>query len=116
MTKRILPSQFYKVAQFGFPASKKNGAGVNVPVYDYKLTLHYAPIKQTMTQQYLAISNNVTNTKTIAIRHNPTVDESMRVKLSDGEYSIESDSPDDSMGVNKYDYLTLKLVKKVGGS
>lgn len=116
MTKRILPSQFNKVAQFGFPTSKKNGAGVNVPDYNYKLMLHYAPIKQTMTQQYLAISNNVTNTKTIAIRHNPTVNESMQVKLSDGEYSIESDSPDDSMGVNKYDYLTLKLVKKVGVS
>lgn len=114
MTKRILPSQFNRVAQFEKQGNTTTGAGVNIPKPQFAFTLHYAPVTRSLTQQYLAQQVSNADTIVIAIRHNPKVSQNMLVKIDGTEYEISSLSANDQFDINAYDYLTLTANNEVG--
>lgn len=115
MAKRYLPSEFSKVASFGEIKSAPNAAGVNIPKFIKLFTLHYRPVRRTQNQTYLAKQSGLDDTVDICIRHNPKVTEKLQVEIRGIKYDIVTISPDESTGFGKYDYITLRAKKKVGG-
>jgi SPP1 family predicted phage head-tail adaptor len=116
-TDRYQPYQFRKIADFGAIKSVSDPqTGVNVPTFVKQFRLHYAPIKRTLTQQYELVGTELQDTIIIAIRHNKDVQESMQVQIKDMAYTILNLSLDESNSYITYDFLTLKKVKRGGGS
>lgn len=105
------PSDFNKRAQFGSIKTVTNpNTGGKSKVFVAEITLHYAPKKRTLTQQYTILGTNLEDTILIVIRHNKALNKKLLVKLSDGKYyDIVGTSPDDSNNVITYDIVTLKL-------
>jgi len=105
------PSDFNKRAQFGSIKTVTNpNTGGKSKVFVAEITLHYAPKKRTLTQQYTILGTNLEDTILIVIRHNKALNKKLLVKLSDGKYyDIVGTSPDDSNNIITYDIVTLKL-------
>lgn len=108
------PYQLNKTADFGVVGSVENGAGVNVPKFQKKLTLHYARVKTTMTQKYLAAGTELEDTSTIAVRHNNQLENMQQCVVNGVTYDITDVSPDDEMYI-AYDFVTLSKIKRGGG-
>lgn len=112
MTKRILPSQFNKVVQFGTVDSVENdNTGDYSSEFVFQFSLHAYPSKRTISQQYQIVGTFLEDTTIIVIRHNEQVNKSLQVKYNGQIYDIVDISQDDSLNINSYDYLTIKLVK-----
>lgn len=113
MVKRILPSQFNKIAQFG---TVKNTENDNTGDYDTEFvsdfSLHVLPSKRSITQQYQVIGTELEDTVVIVIRHNPKVTKSLKVIYAGRTYDILDISQDDSFNINAYDYLTMKILER----
>lgn len=116
MSKKYLPSEFSKIASFGEVKSAPNAAGVNIPKFVGLFKLHYRPVKRTQNQTYLAKQSGLDDTFNICIRHNEKVHSKMQVKIKNVNYDIVTISPDDAEGFGKYDFITLRAKKKVGGA
>lgn len=116
MSKKYLPSEFKQTAKFGAVKSVPNAAGVNIPKFAELFTLHYRPVKRTQNQTYLAKQSGLDDTFNICIRHNEKVHSKMQVKIKNVNYDIVTISPDDTEGFGKYDFITLRAKKKVGGA
>lgn len=108
------PYQLNKTADFGVIESIENGAGVNVPKFQKKLTLHYARVKTTMTQKYLSAGTELEDTTTIAVRHNSQLESMRQCQIKGVTYDITDVSPDDEMYI-AYDFVTLSKIKRGGG-
>lgn len=115
MSKKYLPSEFKQTAKFGAVKSVPNAAGVNIPKFAELFTLHYRPVRRTQNQTYLAKQSGLDDTVNICIRRNPKVTEKLQVEIRGTKYDIVTISPDESTGFGKYDFLTLRAKKKVGG-
>ena len=114
MAKKYLPSEFSKIAVFGEMKSAPNSAGINIPKLTELFQLHYRPVKRTQNQTYLATQSGLSDTVIICIRHNARVNDKLQVVIAGAAYDIVTISPDDTPGFGKYDFLTLRLRKKVG--
>ena len=115
MAKVFKPSDFRLRAEFGAIETVENEyTGSDETVFVPKLSLHYKPHTRTLNQQYLAGQNGLLDTRVIVIRHNKKVTENMLVKIDGVVYTIELISPDENLGVNKYDYITIRKNNKVG--
>ena len=114
MTKRYLPSEFSKIAVFGEMKSAPNSAGINIPKLTELFQLHYRPVKRTQNQTYLATQSGLADTVIICIRHSARVHSKLQVAINGLTYDIVTIAPDDTPGFGKYDFLTLRLRKKVG--
>ncbi len=115
MARRYLPSDFRQVAEVGTTKSVPNPyTGVSVPKYETLFKVHYKPHTRTLNQQYQAVQAGLTDTRVIVIRHNKKVSEGLKMKLDGVLYDIEQLSPDDTFGIGKYDFITLKKSSKVG--
>ncbi|WP_054725632.1 phage head closure protein [Paucilactobacillus hokkaidonensis] len=79
-----------------------------------KLTLHYARVKTTMTQKYLAAGTELEDTSTIAVRHNNQLENMQQCVVNGVTYDITDVSPDDEMYI-AYDFVTLSKIKRGGG-
>lgn len=115
MVRRILPSQFNRVAQFGtLSSTEKPNTGSYDPTFVPQIVLHVCPSKRSITQQYQVMGTTLEDTIVIIIRHNPKVNKSLQVSYGGQRYAILDISQDDSFNINTYDYLTLKLTEKAG--
>lgn len=111
---RFQPYQLNKIAQFGVTESHENAAGVNVSVFVPKMKLHYARVKHSITQRYLAEGTDLSDTIDIAVRHNASVEDMQQVMIDNVAYNIQEVSPDDMMYI-AYDFVTIRKVKRGGG-
>ncbi|GBG95193.1 hypothetical protein LFYK43_16520 [Ligilactobacillus salitolerans] len=84
-------------------------------VFVPKMKLHYARVKHSITQRYLAEGTDLSDTIDIAVRHNDSVEEMQQVMIDDVAYNVQEVSPDNEMYI-AYDFVTIKKVKKGGGS
>lgn len=115
MVRTFKPSDFRLKAEFGSIDTVENEyTGSDETVFVSKFFLHYKPHTRTLNQQYLAGQNGLLDTRVIVIRHNSKVSENMLVKIDGIVYTIELISPDENLGVNKYDYITIRKNNKVG--
>lgn len=112
------PYQFNRIVTFGNAISYTNAAGVQVPDFNPQFKLHFYQLKKTLTQQYMALKTEYQDTINLVVRHDDRIADMTECRI-DGDtkttYSIIDYSPDSSTYLS-YDYVTVKDVKKVGGS
>lgn len=83
-----------------------------------KQRLHCAFYQRSQSQQYSLIGTRLEGTIVVAVRSQYHVDEKMLAQLdgnTDTTYQIVSISRDESHSMHRYDLITLKDIKKVGG-
>lgn len=115
MARAILPSQFNQKVEFGKIVSiEDENTGVNYAKFNPDFTLHAKINQRTLYQTYQAEQSGLLDTRTVVIRHNPKVNESLKCKLSSTVYDILSINSDESSSINRYDTLILRKNKKVG--
>lgn len=106
------PYLFNKTADFGITKSTTNeNTGVSESEFDKQFTLHVYPQKRSLDMQYRALGTDYQDARTLVIRRNKRVTQSLRVKYEGKEYKIISISPDDSANYQTYDFLTLQSVE-----
>lgn len=111
------PYQMIKTATFGHygttvnPVTKQTVQGEWVD----DLVLHYATTKDYWVQKYTLEGTIKTGTVLIAVQHNESINDDMKVKIGSQVYKIANMATDDSAMYVKYDILTLEKVDKVGG-
>lgn len=111
-TSTYAPYLFNKTADFGTTKSVTNeNTGVSEPTFDRQFTLHVYLQKRSLDMQYRALGTDYQDARTLVIRHNKRVTQSLRVKYEGKEYKIISISPDDSANYQTYDFLTLQSVE-----
>lgn len=115
MPRKFLPSMFNKKVEFG---TIQNVANDNTGDYDSKFVSQFNlwcyPQKRTLTQQYQLLGIQLEDTTVLIVRHNPSITKQLKVKYADRYYNILNISSDDSLNYMAYDYLTVKLINKVG--
>ncbi len=104
------PYQFNHLITFCDSQNTINQAGINVTKLVPAFSLHFAYIKQTITQKYQLIGTDLENTKLIAIRHNAKVNNYQYALIDNQEYRIIDVSSDNTMYI-AYDILTIKQSK-----
>ena len=109
------PYQLNKVAEFGVVKSIENGAGVNVPTFVPQFKAHFARVKTTLTDRYEAAGTSLENTKVIAVKHRDAFEDMQQVSFNGTVYSIVDVSPEQDTYLT-FDYLTIRDVKKGGGT
>lgn len=112
------PYQMSRIVTFGVTKSTKNSAGVSVPKFNPQFDLHFYQVKKTLTQQYLALKTDYQDTINLVVRHDDRIADMTQCQLdgnSNVTYNIVDYSPDNTSYIS-YDYVTVKDVKKVGGS
>lgn len=117
MANSLAPANFNRKAQFGTVKSvlNTNTGGYN-DSFVAQLSLWCAARTRTLTQQYQIENTELNDTIIITIHHNSKVNSSMRVVYQGKQYSIVDISSDDSNQYMTYDFVTMKLVNKAGGS
>ena len=88
--------------------------GISIPKFVSIFKMHYKPLTRTINQKYQDTQAKLDDTKVIKVRHNKKLTESLLVTIDGIQYSIVTISSDESFGLNKYDYITLRKTKKVG--
>lgn len=68
---------------------------------------------QTISQQYAAINVNMDDTIIVIIRHTEKVKGYKLAKLDGVVYDIVDVSPDESVNVQRFDYVTVRESEKV---
>lgn len=115
MARAILPSQFNQKVEFGKIVSVEDeNTGINYAEFRPDFTLHAKINQRTLYQTYQAEQSGMLDTRTIIIRHNVKVNESLKCKLSGAVYDILSVNSAEWFGINRYDTLVLRKNKKVG--
>ncbi|MFT8557890.1 phage head closure protein [Liquorilactobacillus hordei] len=115
MATKYTPSQMAKTADFGSVKSVQNKfSKAYIPTFVKQFTLHYAPVKRTLTQTIMLAETTLADSKIIAVRHNPKLEESMKVQIGKDTYSIEDISIDETNEYITYDFVTISKVKKGG--
>lgn len=109
------PYQLTKVAEFGIVKSVENGAGVNVPTFVPQFKAHFARVKTTLTDRYEAAGTSLENTKVIAAKHRDAFEDMQQVRFNGKTYDIVDVSPEYDIYL-AFDYLTIRDVKKGGGT
>lgn len=82
--------------------------GVNRTVETELFTLHYAPVKRTLNQQYSLLGTKLDNTISVRIRSNSKVTEVNKIKINDVIYSIVQIDRGVAQRYIRYDFLTLR--------
>lgn len=116
MARTYLPSQFGKTCEFGTVETTENPfTGAEMPgEFVSKFKLHYKPHTRTLNQQYLAAQANLSDTRVIVVRHNKRVTDELMVRLDGIVFKIVQVSPDETQGLNKYDFITLRKNEGIG--
>lgn len=110
---QINPLEFNDRVEFGnyqTVINETNGNTENVFVKAFSRWFGYR--QQTLNQQYTLLGNKISNTKVIAIRHDPQVTEQMIAKIRNVEFNIISISADDRLARDTYDLITLQKREK----
>lgn len=106
------PYLFSKTADFGSSKSVTNEfTGVSESTFVKQFTLHVYPQKRTLDMQYRALGTDYQDARTLVIRHNKRVTNSLQVQYEGKTYKIISISPDDSSNYQTYDFLTIQSVE-----
>lgn len=104
------PSRLNKRAAFGTVQSVELPSGISKPQFVSLMTVWCAIWVRSLSQQYQLIGTNLEDTQTIVIRHNPGIDDSMKVQIDDNTYTIVSINPDESTSIITYDTVTIRKV------
>lgn len=115
MSRVFLPSQLNKKVEFGRVVSEEDqNTGINHAVFKPDFQMHAKVNKRTVYQTYQAEQAGMLDTRSITIRHNAKVNDSIKCKLAGVVYDIVSVNSDESFGINKYDTVLLRKNKKLG--
>lgn len=109
----INPLEFNDRVDFGNYKDVINKVNLNkTSVFVKSFSRWFGYRQQTLNQQYTLMGNKITNTKLIAIRHDPLVTEQMVAVINGMEYKVISISSDDRSARETFDLLTLQKVVK----
>lgn len=112
--KNLKPYMFNQKAHFGtYKTVTNENNGQNTTNFVDLFSLWCAPITRTLNQRFQLQGTDLSDTITIAVRHNTRVkkDNSIIVRYRDDDYRIVDLSVDDSNNINTFDYLTLEAKK-----
>lgn len=105
-------SRLKQRVEFGTTESVKNKySGVSIPTFVSQFTVWCGSYSQTLTQQYTLLGTNQKAVKSIVIRHNDRVTDSLEARIDGQTYSVVSVNSDP--GVNAFDVVTLQIVTGV---
>lgn len=114
VAKKQLFSEFNQRIQFGDIESVAND---NTGDYDESFVSKFAlwckPQKRTTNQAYSIYGTSLDGTIVVVVRHDGRLSTQIKAQYKGELYEIAVYSPDESGDYLSYDYLTLKLVKKV---
>lgn len=113
---KIKPYQFNHRADFGTVKEiyNSNTGGKSKGFFKY-FSLYYAPRTRTMNQIFQAKAAGMSDTITIAVRHNEKLKDTLLVKINDVIWKIVHLSINDNNSYQSYDFLTLaRYASKVG--
>lgn len=89
-------------------------------VFVPKQTLHFAYYQRSQTQQYQLLGTDLEHTIVIAVRSQYHVDDTQLARIKGDEkqttYKVMSISRGEAHSPINYDLITLKDIKKIGGS
>lgn len=112
---KITPANLNHRAEFGTIETTTNqNTGGQQREFVSKFSLWCSYRTRTVNQLFAAETAGMSDTRTIAVRHNLEVNNSLLVKLDGKTYKIVNISPDDSNNYIAFDFLTLLDNEKVG--
>lgn len=107
--------EFNKRFQFGTLSTTTN-PNTGGPVVEFvpDFTVWGMFRRRSMSNNYQAIVNSLTDTMDIAIRHNKAITMALEMMVDGERYEILNISPDETAGFNKLDILTVRQINRNG--
>lgn len=98
-------------AEFGTTKSVMNpNTGANIPTFVAQFTVYCGDVSTSINQSISLLGTDSTQTRMIAVRHNPSINYKQLVHLDNTEYTIVNISSDNS-SLNSFDVVTLQYSK-----
>ena len=105
---KIRPHQLNHRADFGTIESVINpNTGGSTKQFVSQFSLWCAYRTRTLNQMFAAKQAGLSDTRTIAVRHNEDINDALRVRLDGQTYKIVDISPDDTNGFMTFDFITI---------
>lgn len=108
---KLKPSNFVRKVEFGTVKSIPNkNTGQKVPSFVHSTNqMRYAPRSRSITQSDSIVGTSVQDTKIIAVRHNESLTEDLKVRfVKTGKvHDIKYISSDESNTPISFDYITI---------
>lgn len=84
--------------------------GASYTTFTEQFSLHYAPVQETLNQQYSRLGTRLDNTFNVRIRQNWRVDETQTIEIKGKRYEIIQIQRGNGGTPLNYDFLTLKKI------